>query len=198
MNTAQPRAISRLIFILQQAFAAEVAAIASPLPVALLPVPAAADYYILQDQTWLDDAEPVNATIAAFVYPITPVEIIEDISGDVLQRTAIAKTAYVIAVQFSIEQYEPFTHNGKTLTTNEVMVLRAQRYAGAISHVLNKHAISTVGVSPDADAILDVDVLSMDSTIVPTPDDERGIVGVAMVEAMITQHLQVPQQTYIL
>jgi hypothetical protein len=180
---ARQRAIDRVISALQSRLANELVPLTLPagLP---LPVPDNTGYYgIGQDP----DDTITNRQQAIFVYDSSPREIFETFSGGPQTYGGLTRFSLNVLMMFKIAMHEPLIWNGKEMTREDVLRLRAERYTGGIINAVYKYACR-------APEIHDIALLD-DQATVQQPDDKR-LIGLAVTRWQITQKVQIPQRSF--
>jgi hypothetical protein len=92
-----------------------------------------------------------------------------------------------VVMMFKISMHEAIVRNGKTMTKEDVLRLRAERYTGAIIRCLYRHA-------RNADSIHDIDLIDDQATI-QQPEDKH-IIGLAVTRWSVSQKVSVPQADF--
>lgn len=148
-----------------------------------LPAPALEGYYYVPQDP---DEVLVNRPVAVFVSPTTPRMLESAMTGGMTGRSEIRKFRLSVTVIFKMSPRRigssAVVRNGKTITDDEIMFLRAERYTGAMVETIESFACG--------DSIHGLELLS------DTPDlffpDDRSVMGVATTEWEITQKILMP------
>lgn len=149
-----------------------------------LPAPAHEGYYYVPQDP---DDVLINRPVAVFVQPTTPRMLESAATGGMTGRSEIRKFRLSVTVIFKMAPRKigsnAVVRNGKTITDDEIMFLRAERYTGAMVEVIESFACG-------GDSIHGIELLS------DTPDlffpDDRTVMGVATTEWEITQKILMP------
>lgn len=181
ISIARQRALDRVTLVLQRKLGEEATALQDPagLP---LSVPDDGGYYMLG--TTQDDGL-ANRNQAIFVYETSPREVLQKASGGPETYIATTRFSLNVLMVFKIAMHEPLTKDGKAMTREDVLKLRAERYTGAIINTMLKYAC-------EADAIHDIDVID-DQALIQSPGDKK-IIGTAVVQFRVTQKVTMPQR----
>jgi hypothetical protein len=183
IETARQRAIDRITAALQERLGQSLTLVTDPVALPL-PIPGNDAYYCL-GADW-DDAI-TNRQQAVYVYDSSPREVIERYSGGATTRGMLTRFNVNVVMMFKIAMHEPIVRNGKVMTKEDVLRLRAERYTGAIIHCLYRFA-------RNSDAIHDIDLIDDQATIQQPAD--KHIIGLAVTRFSVSQKVTVPQADF--
>lgn len=172
-------AIDRLIEVMQATYATKLADIQD---VGLhLPAPQDAAYYYALISI---DELTVNRNPAVFIYP-TQRRVLESRSSNgPLGHFEMRTFQLTVATAFKAGAGKKFQRNGKTVTTDDIMWLRAERYTGAMAHIITEYAC-------DDNAIHQIDLVDDMADVIPLNDGK--MMGVAATTWKIDQKILMPR-----
>lgn len=185
LSTATTRVLARVIRVLQSTLAITCDAIKD---VGLyLPAPATSAYYWLGDPSGVDEILP-NHNVAAFVYPAGPRGVIERRTGGPSTYSALTQIPIEVMLSFQVAPQSPIAAPGwdKQLTSDEMLILRCQRYAGAI-----QESVLTYAINPDD--VTDLDPVSESYELASL---EIQTIGICRVTFNVLQDVQIPRPLY--
>lgn len=189
-SVARQRAIDRLIKVLQEQYATEIAATVSELEQTsgqlddlLVDAPTDDAYYYTPESPDSDTAEPIAHSVAVFFIVDGPRRLYASGSYGASHGTELRVVPISVVIMVRQEVSEPITRNSKELSPNEVLRLRTEVYTGALVECVLKYACEAEHIHQtelvDDDAALDF----IDETMV----------GVGGATFEITQKTQTPR-----
>jgi len=185
LSTATTRGLARVIRVLQSTLSASCNAIKDA--GLYLPAPETDAYYWLRDTNGIDEILP-NHNVAAFVYPAGPRAVIERRTGGPSTYSALTEIPIEVMLTFQVAPQSPIAAPGwdKQLTSDEMLILRCQRYAGAILE-----SVLTYAINPDD--VTDLDPVSETYELAAL---EIQTIGICRVNFNILQDVQIPRPLY--
>lgn len=137
---ATDEAQKRLIACLRSQLSTELSAILTLQGYSSLPLAAPVDYWTAFNPENVEEMAQGAGKVACFVYQVDEMETETYITGSPDDLYSLSATEFGVSIVFLTDMYEPFTYAGKTITSQEVMLLRGQMYNGAVAECLLKHA----------------------------------------------------------
>lgn len=177
--TSRQVAIDRLIQVMQATYADKLADIQD---VGLhLPAPQEAAYYYASIPA--SDIQ-TNRNPAVFVYPVDRRVLESRSSNGPMGHFEFRTFQLMVLLGFKAGAGAQIERNGKTLTTDDLMWLRAERYTGAMAHVITEYACGD-------DSIHHIDLVDDMTDVVPFEDSK--LMGIAATTWQITQKILMPR-----
>jgi hypothetical protein len=184
-SLAQRKALYRLVKVLKQELAAEVAILNDTENVAN--IPADDSYYVAGME---QDIERVLTakTSACFIYPIGPSVVESARSGDGTQRAKLHITEYRIVFMFKKPAgFSDYIVEGRKVTLTELVFHLSDRIMGGALKVVYKHA-------QNSEDIHEVEVTNQYADVITTNNNE--LTGRAILEVQVLQDVFVPMSRY--
>lgn len=183
--TATTRAMGRVLKVLQQTLPLTCDAIADD--GLYLPPPNTDAYFWLANVNQIDEILP-NYNVSAFVYPLGSRTVIERRTGGPATYSALTEIPLEIMIAFQMAPQNNISAPGwnKELTSDEMMLLRCQRYSGAVMDSILTYIINDNDVT-------DVDPLNETFEIAAL---ELQTIGMCRVSFNILQDVQIPRPLY--
>lgn len=139
LATATPRIVARVIAVLQAKLSTELAAIGAPAQL-YLPAPDANAYFSIPEEARL--GEPMVHNTAVYVYPSTIRRTIQRRLQGPTEYGSTTEVGIAVVVAFRMAPQDVFQYFNKTITTAEIMQLRAHYYNAGVIETLLKYAIN--------------------------------------------------------
>lgn len=184
VETSRRVAIDRIITALRSQYPTELAAVADSGLV--LPAPPDDGYFSNSPDDPEADNVLFNADPAVLVWPAGPRVMGTISSGGPTTRAQVSTFELDVLVMFRQALHSPFTTNGHELSEPEYMMLRAERYAGAMIRTLYRYA-------PEGDAIHDIELVADEA--LPLFLQDRPVMGIASARWRIIQKVAIPQKS---
>jgi len=179
---ATDQAVGDIIDALQDNLSTELSSVAiAGLP---LDAPASSAYYSIQRSQRIVDEVRQNHEIFVLVYQTSPTTFETRYTKSVNTGGALRTVNIGVSVLYRVAMFTPFTHYGKTLTTQDVETLRGHRYNAGVINALYKYANA-------GSAILRADLVS-DWAAAELAPGTKGTLGIAETIWEITQDVNVP------
>lgn len=186
ISTSRQLALDRVGEVLLAQYATELAAVQDAN--LYLPAPDASGYF----QVPMDPDEVIHAhNVAVFIYPAGPRthDPSQDGSGGrgvgEMQKRRFPVDVTVLCRRGLYDKSNPVKRNGKALTSDEVLRLRAERYTGAMIECVLKYVCKEAG-------IVDVDLEDDMPDILFDEQAEKPMWGIATANFTLTQKVRVP------
>lgn len=184
VEIARRVAIDRIITALRGQYATELAAVADTGLV--LPAPPETGYFSNSPDDPEADNVLFNADPAVLVWPAGPRTMGDISSGGTITRAQVSTFEVDVLIMFRQALHAPLTTNGHELSEPEYMMLRAERYAGAMIKTLYRYA-------PEGNAIHDIELVADEA--LPLFLQDRPIMGIASARWRIIQKVAIPQRS---
>jgi len=176
-------AIDRIITALRSQYPTELTAVTDSGLV--LPAPPDDGYFSNGPDDPEADNVLFNADPAVLVWPAGPRVMGTISSGGPTTRAQVSTFELDVLIMFRQALHAPFTTNGHQLSEPEYMMLRAERYAGAMIRTLYRYA-------PEGDAIHDIELVADEA--LPLFLEDRPVMGIASARWRIIQKVAIPQK----
>jgi hypothetical protein len=180
-------AMARIITVLRAKLTEEIDALCTALGVPVINVPSPVEYFSAWSADNLETISQGSGPVTCMVFQAgaqEPVEFMDGSEPDYYH--AIMETDFGITFAFNLANFEPFTYNGKTINTQEMLALRGVIYANAALQVINKYsAVATVD-----DGLTSVILVERLPVGVYTNDEEITL-GIAELVVMAQQHVKI-------
>ena len=183
--TGTTRALARVLHVLQSTLTAELATVAD---VGLyLPAPTENAFFWLAASDRLDEILP-NHNVACFCYQVGPRTILERRTQGPTEYSALTQIIVEVTIAFRMAPQTPLQAPGwsKTLTTEELLVLRAQRYSAGVANSLLTYLINP-------DDCNDLDLINETSALDAI---EVEPIGLSTTQWAILQDCRLPRPLY--
>lgn len=183
---ARRAAINRIITVLREQFATELAALNTTMTGGALKVPAPDDTAFYTDHPDITEYQLTNDAVAVHVWTGGPREIVEQTTHGLLEYKVLGYIPVEVVVLYRLNLQEPYTEGGRALNQAQIMQLRGEIYSGAIINTLYKYACERTANA----AISDIQIQLDEAT--PLYIDELPVLGLAGLSFKITQNTSAP------
>lgn len=180
LSTATPRVVQRIIAVLQAKLAEELPLVGAP-PQLYIPAPHNNAYYSIPEEARLGEPMPHNS--AVYVYPSAIRRTIQRRLQGPSEYSSTTEIGIACVLAFRMAPQDVFEYFNKTITTAEIMQLRAHYYNAAIIETLLKYAINPDDIN---DLILEEEQGAVSFV------EGRELGGVAFTSWTITQDTRLP------